>query len=107
MGLIDKLIFKPWFKAIHDEDNILSLNPQYKTFREELEELTEDPTPLMDGSCVCLPQYPPTQDEIFKSLTTAGKLTALCGTFFRDSFSRQAVGINHDRPARRWFHPGL
>jgi hypothetical protein len=50
MGLIDLLLFRPWFKKIHDDGNILELNQHYKTQREDLEELVPNPTRFMDGS---------------------------------------------------------
>lgn len=68
LGLVSKLLFHPWFKLIHDEPHILSLNGKYEQLTQDLADLLRDPTPFLDGSWVGLADYPPTRDAVFLSL---------------------------------------
>lgn len=87
MGLVDKLLLRPWFKKIHDDGNILELNKHYKTQREDLEVLVPDPSSFMNGTYQALPDCPTTKDKVFESLTTSSECSA--NSFNTRWFSRQ------------------
>uniref|UniRef100_A0A8W8MPP0 Uncharacterized protein n=1 Tax=Magallana gigas TaxID=29159 RepID=A0A8W8MPP0_MAGGI len=67
LGIIDKIITGPFWRVIEKTENILDLNPVLLNMKLNLQDLSQDASPLLEGHLV-FPEESVHKDEVYDSL---------------------------------------
>lgn len=67
LGIIDKIITGPFWRVIEKTENILDLNPVLLNMKLNLQDLSQDASPLLEGHLI-FPEESVHKDEVYDSL---------------------------------------
>lgn len=88
LGIIDKVITGPFWRLIENSPNVLSLNKNLYQLKIQLEQWSQDASPLLAGDCLFDEQEAPiNKDEVYEHLIAPSENSVL------DTYTQMALEI--------------
>ena len=85
LGLVNKVVTGPLWRILETSDiSILEMNEYFQMLITHLDLWSLDSTDVLSENAVIFPDFPPSEDEIWKSLIESSMMQ-LCKSFFKHS----------------------
>ena len=96
LGLVNKVVTGPLWRILESPDiSILEMNEYFQILITHLDLWSLDSAEVLSGNAVIFPDFPPTEDEIWKSLIASSEYDAIAQEILQTLFSSFSVLLCH------------
>ena len=86
LGLVNKVVTGPLWRILETSDiSILEMNEYFQMLVTHLDLWSLDSTDVLSGNAIIFPDFPPSEDEIWKSLTASSEYDVIAQELFKRS----------------------